>query len=152
MVAQRRQGTRTQDRLLIEAKAYSPPWFMTVSGDVAGAKEQSPAQPAPGSEAKFAEYPGGARCRAGEESPWHPVHQPFTPERTEHALLGFGETGRRATSSDPAGQSRMLLATAEALKAHGSEALLTAMDETNPATFVINWAGYTPQARAIVQN
>jgi O-glycosyl hydrolase len=138
-----------QDRLLIEAKAYSPPWFMTVSGDVAGAKEKYQPNLRPGFEAKFAEYlvrsmQGLEKIHGIQFTSLSPLNEPNTP---------YWVSGNRQEGNffDPAGQSRMLLATAEALKAHGSKALLTAMDETNPATFVINWAGYTPQARAIVQ-
>lgn len=138
-----------EDRRLLEVAAYSPPWFMTVSGDVAGAKEKYQPNLRPGFEAAFAEYlvraMQGLEKRHGVR--FHsiaPLNEPNTP---------YWVSGNRQEGNyfDPAGQSRMLLATARALRAHGSTALLSAMDETNPDTFVRDWSGYSDAARAAVR-
>ena len=133
---------------VIEAAAYSPPWFMTVSGDVAGAN--APYQPnlRPGLEPLFAEYlvraMQGLEARHGVRiHSLAPLNEPNTP----YWVAGNRQEGN---AFDPAGQSRMLLATANALRAHGSSALLSAMDETNPDTFVKDWSGYSAQAKTVV--
>ncbi len=137
------------DQVIFEAASYSPPWFMTVSGDVAGATERYQPNLRPGYERQYADYlvlamQGLERKHNIRFHSIAPLNEPNTP---------YWVSGNRQEGNffDPEGQSRMLLATAEALREHGSTALLTAMDETNPATFVINWAGYTPEARAAVQ-
>lgn len=134
---------------ILEAAAYSPPWFMTVSGDVAGAALKYQPNLRAGFEPQFAEYlvraMQGLERRHGVR--FHsiaPLNEPNTP---------YWVSGNRQEGNyfDPAGQARMLLATSAALKAHGSSALLSAMDETNPDTFVRDWSGYSPAARAVVR-
>jgi hypothetical protein len=134
---------------LIEAAAYSPPWFMTVSGDVGGASAKYQPNLRPGFEPLFADYlvraMQGLEARHGIR--FHslaPLNEPNTP----YWVAGNRQEGNYF---DPAGQSRMLVATAEALRAHGSSALLSAMDETNPDTFVKDWSGYSAEAKAVVR-
>lgn len=137
------------DRLLLEAAAYSPPWFMTVSGDVAGAAKPYQENLRPGFEGQFAEYL--VRAMQGLEKRhkvrFHsiaPLNEPNTP----YWVAGNRQEGNYFS---PQGQSKMLVATADALKRHGMKTILSAMDETNPYTFVIDWSGYSDAAKSVVR-
>ena len=134
---------------LLEAMAYSPPWFMTVSGDVAGAAKPYQPNLRPGFEPQFAEYivramQGLERRHGIRFHSIDPLNEPNTP----YWVAGNRQEGNYF---DPAGQSRMLVATDAALRAHGSTTLLAAMDETNHDTFVTDWTGLSAQAKALVR-
>jgi len=138
------EGTR-----LLEATAYSPPWFMTVSGDVAGAAKPYQPNLRPGFEPQFAEYlvramQGLERHHGVRFHSLEPLNEPNTP---------YWVSGNRQEGNffDPVGQSRMLIATDAALRAHGSAAILSAMDETNHDTFVRDWMGMTDRAKALMR-
>lgn len=133
---------------LFEAAAYSPPWFMTVSGDVAGAEEPYTPNLRPGFEPVFAEYL--VRAMQGLEQRhgirFHsiaPLNEPNTP----YWVAGNRQEGNYFS---PQGQAAMLLATSAALRAHGATTILSAMDETNHDTFVQDWQGYSVEARRAV--
>lgn len=134
---------------LFEAAAYSPPWFMTVSGDVAGAAKPYQPNLRPGYEPQFAEYL--VRAMQGLEKRhgirFHsiaPLNEPNTP---------YWVSGNRQEGNyfSPEGQARMLIATDTVLRAHGAKTLLSAMDETNHDTFVKDWSGYSEAAKAVVR-
>lgn len=136
------------NRLMVEAAAYSPPWFMTVSGDVAGAAKPYQENLRPGFEGQFAEYL--VRAMKGLEAQhkvrFHslaPLNEPNTP----YWVAGNRQEGAYFS---PQGQAKLLLATAEALKRHRMTTLLSAMDETNPYLFVSDWLGYSDAARSVV--
>ncbi|MBW6532523.1 glycosyl hydrolase [Sphingomonas sp. RRHST34] len=137
------------DVRVIEAAAYSPPWFMTVSGDVAGAGARYQPNLRPGFEPQFADYlvramQGLERRHAIRFHSIAPLNEPNTP----YWVAGNRQEGNYV---DPAGQARLLLATARSLAAHRSTAMLSAMDETNHDTFVKDWTGYPAAARAVVR-
>ncbi len=134
--------------LMVEAAAYSPPWFMTVSGDVAGAAKPYKENLRPGFEKQFADYlvlaMKGLEQRHGIR--FHSLaalNEPNTP----YWVAGNRQEGNYFS---PAAQARMLVATSQALRRHGLTALVSAMDETNPDTFVKDWSGYDQAARAVV--
>ncbi|QJU60610.1 glycosyl hydrolase [Sphingomonas sp. AP4-R1] len=135
--------------LLLEASSYSPPWFMTVSGDVAGAAKPYQPNLRPGQEALFAEYLVGAmqgleRRHGVRFHSIAPLNEPNTP---------YWVSGNRQEGNyfSPEGQARMLEATDRVLRAHRSGAILSAMDETNHDTFVKDWSRYSEGAKAVVR-
>lgn len=138
-----------EESRIIEAAAYSPPWFMTVSGDVAGGAKPYTENLRPGFEAAFADYlvraMQGLEARHGIR--FHslaPLNEPNTP----YWVAGNRQEGNYFS---PAGQARMLLAADKALRAHGMTAIVSAMDETNPDTFVRDWSAYPDEARAVLR-
>ncbi|MGV1681685.1 glycoside hydrolase [Sphingopyxis sp. NJF-3] len=138
-----------EDKRIIEAAAYSPPWFMTVSEDVAGGEKPLTENLRPGFEAAFADYlvraMKGLEARHGIR--FHslaPLNEPNTP----YWVAGNRQEGNYFS---PSGQARMLIAADKALREHRMAAILSAMDETNPDTFVVDWADYPDAARAVVR-
>jgi len=133
---------------IFEAFSNSPPWFMTVSGRVAGAQSVHDDNLRPGQEAPFAEYLVRVvdelqRRHAIEFRTLSPVNEPASPYW--HA----SNRQEGAHWSVPA-QERIVQAVDRALRERGLATRVAAMDETNARGFLDNWAGYSQTTRAAI--
>jgi O-glycosyl hydrolase len=140
-----------------EAFSNSPPWFMTESGYVTGGFDASTDQLRTDSVEDFAAYLVGAveRLEAAhgvEVDTLDPFNEPNTPYwGTQLGPDGEPVGGRQeGAHMGPELQQRVITALAGELGTAGTEAVISAMDETNPTTFARNWQSYTPEVRDLV--
>ncbi|WP_121118247.1 glycoside hydrolase [Croceibacterium ferulae] len=133
---------------IFEAFSNSPPWFMTVSGEVSGARKATDDNLLPGAEGEFAAY----LARVVEElqrrdgvtfRTLSPVNEP----NTDYWYAGNRQEGAHWS---PAAQARMFEATAAALKARSLATRLAGPDETSSELFLVDWATYSPATRALI--
>ncbi|CAL9664958.1 hypothetical protein SUDANB176_07175 [Streptomyces sp. enrichment culture] len=140
-----------------ETFSNSPPWFMTVSGYVSGGFDATADQLRTESVDDFAAYLAGATERLEEA---HGIEvdtvDPFNEPNTPYWSTRLGPDGepvggrQEGAHMGPELQEKVLHALAPALEKAGTEAEISAMDETNPSTFARNWNAYSPEARALV--
>lgn len=140
-----------------EAFSNSPPWFQTVSGYVSGGLDASSDQIRTDSVDDFATYL--VRVVDYLES-YHgiqfgtidPLNEPNTPYwGTELGADGQPVGGRQEGAYvGPDLQQKVILALQGALSGASTNAVIAAMDETNPGTFRNNWNTYTGEARDAV--
>lgn len=139
-----------------EAFSNSPPWFQTVSGYVSGGFDANTDQIRPDRVDDFATYLARVtqeleRSHGIEFDTLAPLNEPNTNYwGTQLGPDGQPTGGRQeGAHAGPALQQEVLLATRRALDRLSSRVKVSAMDETNPGTFVRNWNGYGP-AREVV--
>ncbi|GIE94312.1 RICIN domain-containing protein [Paractinoplanes rishiriensis] len=141
-----------------EAFSNSPPWFQTVSGYVSGGFNPSTDQIRADRVDEFAEY----MVRVTEEierrhgisfATINPLNEPNTNYwGTTLGADGQPTGGRQeGAHAGPALQQQVLLALRERLNNADTGAVISAMDETNPGTFMTNWNAYTAESRAAVE-
>lgn len=145
-----------------EAFSNSPPYFLTQSGFTSGGINNATAeQLAPEDMEAFAGYLVNV-VEQLEES--HGITfdtlNPFNEPNTNYwsTNIPSGKTWPTSASRQegahigPERQDLMIKALSERLAAAGTstEVRISAMDETNPSTFVRNWNGYTAQAKGEV--
>ncbi|MFD5317962.1 RICIN domain-containing protein [Streptomyces sp. NPDC127098] len=143
-----------------EAFSNSPPWFMTVSGYVSGGFDSSADQLRTDSVDDFAAYLVGAVDRLERA---HDIEvdtvDPFNEPNTPYWGTRLGEDGepvggrQEGAHMGPELQQQVIRALAEELGSRGTrtDAVIAAMDETNPGTFARNWAAYPSEVRDLVE-
>lgn len=133
---------------IFEAFSNSPPWFMTVSGRVSGAREPRQDNLRAGQETRFAQYLAMVveqlqQRHAIAFRTLSPVNEPNTP-------YWFAKNTQEGSHWSEPAQERMVRAADQALRERGLAIRIAAMDETNSLTFLRNWASYQPATRAVV--
>ncbi|WP_200919016.1 Ig-like domain-containing protein [Nocardioides sp. Leaf285] len=141
-----------------EAFNNSPPWFQTVSGYVSGGFDPSAEQIRADTVDDFAAYLVGAmeRLEAAHGITFDtvdPLNEPNTPYwGTQLGADGQPTGGRQeGAHAGPAMQARVITALEEALAASDLDTPISAMDETNPGTFVRNWYAYDQPTQDLVE-
>ncbi|GAB2755585.1 RICIN domain-containing protein [Streptomyces bullii] len=140
-----------------EAFSNSPPWFQTVSGYVSGGFDATTDQIRADRVDDFATYlvrvtehlENKHRIRFDTIAP---LNEPNTNYwGTQIGADGQPTGGRQeGAHAGPELQQKVVLALRRALDDARTRATVSAMDETNPSTFVRNWNAYGDQARAAV--
>ncbi|MFD5912922.1 RICIN domain-containing protein [Streptomyces massasporeus] len=140
-----------------EAFSNSPPWFQTVSGYVSGGFDANTDQIRADRVDDFATYLVKVTDRLEKKhritfDTIAPLNEPNTNYwGTQIGPDGQPTGGRQeGAHAGPELQQKVVLALHRALKKARTRATISAMDETNPSTFVRNWNAYDPSARAAV--
>ncbi|WP_198680373.1 glycoside hydrolase [Lentzea terrae] len=141
-----------------EAFSNSPPWFQTVSGYVSGGFDANTDQIRRDRVDDFATYLARVtqhveRSHGIKFDTLAPLNEPNTNYwGTQIGPDGQPTGGRQeGAHAGPELQQEVLLATRRALDRLSSKVKVSAMDETNPGTFVRNWNGYGPAREVIDQ-
>ncbi|MFF7311637.1 glycoside hydrolase [Streptomyces sp. NPDC008137] len=140
-----------------EAFSNSPPWFQTVSGYVSGGFDANTDQIRPDRVDDFAAYLVKVteqleKKHRIEFDTLAPLNEPNTNYwGTQIGPDGQPTGGRQeGAHAGPELQQKVVLAVRRALDKARTRATVSAMDETNPSTFVRNWNAYDSSARAAV--
>ncbi|GGU28400.1 glycoside hydrolase [Lentzea flava] len=141
-----------------EAFSNSPPWFQTVSGYVSGGFDANTDQIRRDRVDDFGTYLARVtqeleRAHGIKFDTLAPLNEPNTNYwGTQIGPDGQPTGGRQeGAHAGPELQQEVLLATRRALDRLRSKVKVSAMDETNPGTFVRNWNGYGPAREVIDQ-
>ncbi|WP_399920744.1 glycoside hydrolase [Streptomyces kanamyceticus] len=140
-----------------ETFSNSPPWFMTKSGYVSGGFDAADDQLKTESVDDFAAYLTGATERLEKA---HGIKvdtlDPFNEPNTTYWSTRLGPDGQpvggrqEGAHMGPELQQKVIRSLARALKESGTDAKISAMDETNPGIFAQNWNTYPDQVRSLV--
>ncbi|MFY1649823.1 Ig-like domain-containing protein [Solwaraspora sp. WMMB762] len=137
-----------------ETFSNSPPWFQTVSGYVSGGFDATADQIRPDTVDDFATYLVRVtehleRSHGIDVATIDPLNEPNTPYwSTRLGPDGQPVGGRQeGAHAGPASQQQVIDAVDAALRAAGSDTVISAMDETNPGTFLTNWNAYGADVR-----
>ncbi|MFE4194832.1 discoidin domain-containing protein [Paenarthrobacter sp. NPDC056912] len=145
-----------------EAFSNSPPWFMTKSGYVSGQVNTNKGENLlPEAEAKFAAYmrhavellESGSGITVDTIDPFNEPNSGYWGTDINAA------TGKPPTTYTqkqegaliyPAAQDRVTKLLAAELAKGSTDAVISAMDETDPTKFMTNWNGYSQEAKDAV--
>lgn len=137
-----------------ETFSNSPPWFMTVSGYVSGGFDANADQLKTESIDDFAAYLVGVTERLEDA---HGIEvdtiDPFNEPNTNYWGTQLGADGnptggrQEGAHMGPELQQQVIPALASALEGAATDAVISAMDETNPGTFARNWNSYPQSVR-----
>ncbi|WP_139122931.1 Ig-like domain-containing protein [Cellulosimicrobium cellulans] len=137
-----------------ETFSNSPPWFMTVSGYVSGGFDPNADQLKTESIDDFAAYMVGVTERLEDA---HGIEvdtiDPFNEPNTNYWGTQLGADGnptggrQEGAHMGPELQQQVIPALASALEDAETDAVISAMDETNPGTFARNWNSYPQSVR-----
>ncbi|MBO1337217.1 RICIN domain-containing protein [Streptomyces sp. VRA16 Mangrove soil] len=140
-----------------ETFSNSAPYFMTVSGYVSGGFDSSKDNLKESSVEEFAAYLAGATKRLEQA---HGIRvktvDPCNEPNTTYWGTQLGADGRPTGGRQegchigPGLQQKIVPALADALKKAGTNAVVSAMDETNLGTFATNWNSYPAEVKARV--
>ncbi len=144
-----------------EAFSNSPPYFLTASGFVSGGRNNATSeQLAEADMEAFADY---LVAVVDELEKVHGISfatiDPFNEPNTNYWQSRIGANGWPTSESrqegahiGPRAQDKMIQVLASRLAENGTQtkAIISAMDETNPSTFVRNWQAYSADARQAV--
>ncbi|MCF4122443.1 RICIN domain-containing protein [Antribacter sp. KLBMP9083] len=140
-----------------EAFSNSPPWFMTENAYVTGGFNASTDQLRQDSIDDFAEYMVSV---VEELEAAHGIEvdtiDPMNEPNTNYWGTSLNPDGsprccrQEGAHMSPALQAQVIEALDARLATAGSDARISAPDETNPGTFVADWNGWTPAARHAV--
>ncbi|WP_022885879.1 glycoside hydrolase [Glaciibacter superstes] len=140
-----------------EAFSNSPPYFMTESGYASGGFDSSAEQLKPSSVADFATYlKTVAQSVEEQEGIRFDTIDPFNEPNTNYwgtsidSSTGWPNGGRQEGAHvGPAMQDTVIKALAAELAKDNTttDAVISAMDETNPGTFATNWNGWSQEAK-----
>ncbi|OUD01500.1 RICIN domain-containing protein [Streptomyces swartbergensis] len=140
-----------------EAFSNSPPWFQTVSGYVSGGFDANTDQIRADRVDDFATYLVKVTEQLEKKhrikfDTLAPLNEPNTNYwGTQIGPDGQPTGGRQeGAHAGPELQQKVVLALHRALEKSRTRATISAMDETNPSTFVRNWNAYDSSARAAV--
>ncbi|GGI03671.1 RICIN domain-containing protein [Egicoccus halophilus] len=141
-----------------EAFSNSPPYFQTVSGYVSGGFNATAEQIRPDTIDDFVAYLVGVVERLEDA---HGIEvdtiDPFNEPNTNYwstTLDASGEpVGGRQEGAHvgPGRQQQVIRALADELADADTDAVIAAMDETNPGTFLTNWNAYAEDVREHVE-
>jgi hypothetical protein len=140
----------------LEAFANSSPYFLTVSGYTSGGTSSTAEQLPVSAMEQFAGYLVKVVEHLEDQYQIEfDTIEPFNEANTNYwstTLSGGVPTGGRQEGQHigPAYQAQMLTALAAALEGADTDAVISAMDETNPGTFITNWNGYSQEVRDLV--
>lgn len=134
------------DAPVFEAFSNSPPWFMTVSGEVSGAKNATDDNLRPGYERRFADYL--TRVTAELEKRHHIRFATLSPVNEPNTDYWYAGNRQEGAHWSPERQAMMIEATAASIREQGLNAVVSAPDETSSQLFLRDWAGYPASARA----
>ncbi|GAB7192080.1 hypothetical protein NUM3379_27890 [Kineococcus sp. NUM-3379] len=149
---------RIKDRITHwETFSNSPPWFQTVSGYVSGGFNATDDQLEPDSIDEFNAYLIGAteRLEAAhgiEVDTLDPFNEPNTNYWSTKLGADGNPTGGRQEGAhmSPELQVKVLRDLAQQLETADTDAVISAMDETNPGLFATNWNAYPQDVRDAV--
>jgi O-glycosyl hydrolase len=134
-----------------EAFSNSPPYFQTVSGYVSGGFNATDEQLRADKIGDFTAYLAKVtkaleRAHGIRFTSVEPLNEPNTPYWKTTLGADGNPTGGRQEGAHvgPAMQAQVIPAMAQALP----RTVVAAPDETNPDTFAVDWAGWSPAARA----
>lgn len=137
-----------------ETFSNSPPWFQTVSGYVSGGFDSNADQLRPESIDEFAAYVVGATERLEDA---HGISvdtiDPFNEPNTNYWGTQLGADGnptggrQEGAHMGPGLQQQVIPALTEAIGGSTTDAVISAMDETNPGRFATNWNTYPDAVR-----
>ncbi|AMW14875.1 hypothetical protein A4E84_38710 [Streptomyces qaidamensis] len=140
-----------------EAFSNSPPWFQTVSGYVSGGFDANTDQIRADRVDDFATYLVEVTDQLEKK---HRIRfdtiAPLNEPNTNYWGTQIGPDGQptggrqEGAHAGPELQQKVVLALQRALEKARTRATISAMDETNPSTFVRNWNAYDSTARAAV--
>lgn len=144
-----------------EAFSNSPPYFLTQSGFVSGGIDNATSEQLASSDMEaYADY---LVTVTEELERAHGIKvdtiDPFNEPNTNYWSTRIGADGWPTSASrqegahiGPAAQDEMIQVLRARLDEAGTstDAVVSAMDETNPSTFVTNWRAYSAQSRADV--
>jgi len=131
---------------VLEAFSNSPPWFMTVSGEVSGAVDRNADNLRPGQEQAFARYL--ARVTDELQRRHRITFRTLSPVNEPGTDYWYAGNRQEGSHWSPARQAAMIDATDAALKERGLRTVVSAPDETNSHLFLRDWAAYPPATRA----
>jgi O-glycosyl hydrolase len=137
-----------------ETFSNSPPWFMTESGYVSGNFDAGTDQLKTESVDDFARYMVGVTERLEDA---HGIEvdtiDPFNEPNTDYWGTQLGADGnptggrQEGAHIGPELQQQVIPALASALDGAATDAVISAMDETNPGRFATNWNAYSDEVR-----
>ncbi|MUL42047.1 ricin-type beta-trefoil lectin domain protein [Streptomonospora sp. PA3] len=140
-----------------EVFSNSPPYFMTESGYVSGGFDPDQNQLKPESVDDFAAYMVGVSERLEQA---HGIEvdtvEPFNEPNTDYWGTTLGPDGnptggrQEGAHMGPQLQQDVIRALAAELSDAETEAVIAAMDETNPGRFAQNWQSYPEDVRELV--
>ncbi|WP_223941001.1 Ig-like domain-containing protein [Arthrobacter sp. StoSoilB22] len=145
-----------------EAFSNSPPWFMTKSGYVSGQVNTAKGENLlPEAEAKFAAYMRNAVELLEKGSgitvdTIDPFNEPNSGYWGTDINAATGKPPTTYTQKQegaliyPAAQDRVTKLLAAELEKGTTDAVISAMDETDPSKFMTNWNGYSQEAKDAV--
>lgn len=139
-----------------ETFSNSPPWFMTESGYTSGGFDANTDQLKTSSIEDFTDYMVKV-TEYLEDAHGISVDtvDPFNEPNTNYWGTRFDADGKPTASQEgahmgPELQQKVIRSIAPKLKASTTDAKLSAMDETNPGTFVRNWTSYPQEVKDLV--
>ncbi|WP_222851720.1 glycoside hydrolase [Phytoactinopolyspora mesophila] len=140
-----------------EAFSNSPPWFQTNNGYVSGPFVARTDSIREDTLDDFATYMVRVMehiedVHGIEFDTIDPLNEPNTPYWTTTLGPDGQPVGGRqeGVHAGPALQEKVILALREELDGAATDAVISAMDETNPGIFIENWNGYSAAGRAAV--
>ncbi|RSM88687.1 ricin-type beta-trefoil lectin domain protein [Kibdelosporangium aridum] len=141
-----------------ETFSNSPPYFHTVSGYVSGGFNATDEQLRTEKIGDYTAYLAKAtktleRAHGITVSSVDPFNEPNTNYWKTTLGSNGNPTGGRQEGAHigPAVQSQVIPEMRKALSAAGSQAVVSAPDETNPDLFAADWYGWSPESRAQVK-
>ena len=134
------------DKPIFEAFSNSPPWFMTASGRVSGARNRRDDNLRVGFEKPFAAYL--ARVVDELQQRHGVVFRTLSPFNEPNTLYWFADNTQEGARWSPQRQAMMIDAAHEALVARGLDTVIAAPDETNSHLFLEDWAAWPSETRA----
>lgn len=137
-----------KDRIF-EAFSNSPPYFMTVSGRVSGHTDGLQDNLRPGEEGRFAAYL--VRVTGELERRHHIVFRTLSPVNEPGTPYWFAANSQEGAHWSPARQAQIIKALHTELQARGLKTQIAGVDETNPQTFMLDWAGLDDGAKAAIE-
>lgn len=126
------------ENLIFEAFSNSPPYFMTVSGQVSGNTDGMQDNLLPGRERLFAQYL--VRVTAELEKRHHIVFRTLSAFNEPDTPYWHADNTQEGAHWSPVRQAAMLSALRDELNAASRHTEIAAFDETNAQTFVRDWS------------
>ncbi|CAI7849711.1 unnamed protein product [Closterium sp. NIES-53] len=121
-------GARERGANIFEAFSNSPPWWMTVSGDVAGASEKNQPNLQPQYEGKFVDYLTTVVEKFAKDPAWNLTFDTLEPFNEPLENFWNAGNGQEGCNFDVPAITRVLWATLDALKKKGLQTKVAAFD------------------------
>lgn len=131
---------------IFEAFSNSPPWFMTVSGEVSGATNRTDDNLRAGQETAFARYL--VRVVDELQRRHHITFRTLSPVNEPATDYWYAGNRQEGSHWSPARQAMMIDATHRALEERRLATVVSAPDETNSHLFLSDWTAFPPATRA----
>ncbi|CAI5966664.1 unnamed protein product [Closterium sp. NIES-64] len=121
-------GARERGANIFEAFSNSPPWWMTVSGDVAGASEKNQPNLQPRYEGKFVDYLTTVVEKFAKDPAWNLTFDTLEPFNEPLENFWNAGNGQEGCNFDVPAITRVLWGTLDALKKKGLQTKVAAFD------------------------